>query len=267
MCLFSATCAWAKSCLQILLTPRLLLSKSDWHLCKIVFYIKEIKFFANSVWPRPDVPTSPLGVSRRLYFARPLFPSPVLTVVLIFVVAVVRSVAQLVPSFRARVLFTLSCSHWVLFFVFVYPPPPCALQVRPRGPWPPPNPTSWSFYSASSSRRGTASTRLEETQRVHLLFFFYANSCAFILESHISVLFVQQKGKVKEAAQRYQYALKKFPREGFSEDLKTFRELKVSIFLNLSRCRRKMNVSRRKWLLDEKDKILAHTPPLVFFLK
>ncbi|KAM9716423.1 protein TANC2 isoform 8-T9 [Menidia menidia] len=50
-----------------------------------------------------------------------------------------------------------------------------------------------------------------------------------------------RKGKVKEAAQRYQYALKKFPREGFSEDLKTFRELKVSLFLNLSRCRRKMN--------------------------
>uniref|UniRef100_A0A8C3L4T0 Tetratricopeptide repeat, ankyrin repeat and coiled-coil containing 2 n=2 Tax=Galliformes TaxID=8976 RepID=A0A8C3L4T0_CHRPC len=53
-----------------------------------------------------------------------------------------------------------------------------------------------------------------------------------------------KKGKVKEAAQRYQYALKKFPREGFGEDLKTFRELKVSLLLNLSRCRRKMNVSR-----------------------
>ncbi|XP_054987272.1 protein TANC2 isoform X6 [Sorex araneus] len=50
-----------------------------------------------------------------------------------------------------------------------------------------------------------------------------------------------KKGKVKEAAQRYQYALKKFPREGFGEDLKTFRELKVSLLLNLSRCRRKMN--------------------------
>uniref|UniRef100_A0A4X1T7E5 Tetratricopeptide repeat, ankyrin repeat and coiled-coil containing 2 n=1 Tax=Sus scrofa TaxID=9823 RepID=A0A4X1T7E5_PIG len=49
-----------------------------------------------------------------------------------------------------------------------------------------------------------------------------------------------KKGKVKEAAQRYQYALKKFPR-GFGEDLKTFRELKVSLLLNLSRCRRKMN--------------------------
>uniref|UniRef100_A0A668AQS3 Tetratricopeptide repeat, ankyrin repeat and coiled-coil containing 2 n=1 Tax=Myripristis murdjan TaxID=586833 RepID=A0A668AQS3_9TELE len=55
-----------------------------------------------------------------------------------------------------------------------------------------------------------------------------------------------KKGKVKEAAQRYQYALKKFPREGFSEDLKTFRELKVSLFLNLSRCRRKMNVSGQR---------------------
>ncbi|XP_052399159.1 protein TANC2 isoform X1 [Carassius gibelio] len=50
-----------------------------------------------------------------------------------------------------------------------------------------------------------------------------------------------KKGKVKEASQRYQYALKKFPREGFTEDLKTFRELKVSLLLNLSRCRRKMN--------------------------
>lgn len=65
-------------------------------------------------------------------------------------------------------------------------------------------------------------------------------------------VFVQQKGKVKEAAQRYQYALKKFPREGFSEDLKTFRELKVSLFLNLSRCRRKMNVSRQKSSNSEK---------------
>ncbi|XP_056143530.1 protein TANC2 [Lampris incognitus] len=50
-----------------------------------------------------------------------------------------------------------------------------------------------------------------------------------------------KRGKVREAAQRYQYALKKFPREGFHEDLKAFRELKVSLLLNLSRCRRKMN--------------------------
>ncbi|XP_076866252.1 LOW QUALITY PROTEIN: protein TANC2 [Brachyhypopomus gauderio] len=50
-----------------------------------------------------------------------------------------------------------------------------------------------------------------------------------------------KKGKVKEAAQRYQSALKKFPREGLTDDLKSFRELKVSLLLNLSRCRRKMN--------------------------
>ncbi|KAM4598748.1 protein TANC2 [Polymixia lowei] len=50
-----------------------------------------------------------------------------------------------------------------------------------------------------------------------------------------------KKGKVSEAAQRYQYALKKFPREGYRDDLKTFRELRVSLLLNLSRCRRKMN--------------------------
>lgn len=54
---------------------------------------------------------------------------------------------------------------------------------------------------------------------------------------------------MKEAAQRYQYALKKFPREGFTEDLKSFRELKVSLLLNLSRCRRKMNVSRQWFCL------------------
>ncbi|XP_066521071.1 protein TANC1 isoform X2 [Hoplias malabaricus] len=50
-----------------------------------------------------------------------------------------------------------------------------------------------------------------------------------------------KKGKMKEAAQRYQYALRKFPREGFGEDLKAFRDLRVSLYLNLSRCRRKTN--------------------------
>ncbi|XP_043930688.1 protein TANC1 isoform X2 [Protopterus annectens] len=50
-----------------------------------------------------------------------------------------------------------------------------------------------------------------------------------------------KKGKMREAAQRYQYALRKFPREGFGEEHKCFKELKVSLFLNLSRCRRKTN--------------------------
>ncbi|XP_008571573.1 PREDICTED: protein TANC1 [Galeopterus variegatus] len=50
-----------------------------------------------------------------------------------------------------------------------------------------------------------------------------------------------KKGKMKEAAQRYQYALRKFPREGFGEDMRPFSELRVSLYLNLSRCRRKTN--------------------------
>ncbi|NWS81408.1 TANC1 protein, partial [Toxostoma redivivum] len=50
-----------------------------------------------------------------------------------------------------------------------------------------------------------------------------------------------KKGKMREAAQRYQYALRKFPREGFGEDMKAFTELRVSLYLNLSRCRRKTN--------------------------
>ncbi|NXP54953.1 TANC1 protein, partial [Heliornis fulica] len=50
-----------------------------------------------------------------------------------------------------------------------------------------------------------------------------------------------KKGKMKEAAQRYQYALRKFPREGFGEEMTAFNELRVSLYLNLSRCRRKTN--------------------------
>ncbi|XP_078259970.1 protein TANC1 isoform X3 [Rhinoraja longicauda] len=50
-----------------------------------------------------------------------------------------------------------------------------------------------------------------------------------------------KKGKMKEAAQRYQYALRKFPREGFGNEVKSFRDLKISLYLNLSRCRRKTN--------------------------
>lgn len=60
---------------------------------------------------------------------------------------------------------------------------------------------------------------------------------------HVCPPFVLQKGKMKEAAQRYQYALRKFPREGFGDDLKAFKDLRVSLYLNLSRCRRKTNVS------------------------
>lgn len=52
-----------------------------------------------------------------------------------------------------------------------------------------------------------------------------------------------QKGRMKEAGQRYQYALRKLPREGQGEELKGLKDLRVSLYLNLSRCRRKTNVS------------------------
>lgn len=46
-----------------------------------------------------------------------------------------------------------------------------------------------------------------------------------------------KQGKVREAALSYQSALQKFP----GDELKTFRQLRVCVLLNLSRCRRKMN--------------------------
>ncbi|XP_071101400.1 protein TANC1-like isoform X2 [Haliotis cracherodii] len=50
-----------------------------------------------------------------------------------------------------------------------------------------------------------------------------------------------KKNRIKEAAQRYQYALKKFPREGLGEEARTFKDLKLNFLLNLSRSKRKMN--------------------------
>lgn len=46
-----------------------------------------------------------------------------------------------------------------------------------------------------------------------------------------------KQGKVREAAHSYQSALQKFP----GDELKTFRQLRVCVLLNMSRCRRKMN--------------------------
>ncbi|MED6276614.1 hypothetical protein CHARACLAT_004780, partial [Characodon lateralis] len=50
-----------------------------------------------------------------------------------------------------------------------------------------------------------------------------------------------KKGRMKEAGQRYQYALRKLPREGQGDELKGLIDLRVSLYLNLSRCRRKTN--------------------------
>lgn len=52
-----------------------------------------------------------------------------------------------------------------------------------------------------------------------------------------------QKNRIRDAAHRYQYALKKFPREGLGDDVRTFRDLRVNLLLNLSRCKRKLNDS------------------------
>ncbi|XP_069119870.1 protein TANC2-like isoform X1 [Argopecten irradians] len=50
-----------------------------------------------------------------------------------------------------------------------------------------------------------------------------------------------KKSRIRDAAQRYQYALKKFPREDIREDFNTFKDLKLNLLLNLSRCKRKLN--------------------------
>ncbi|XP_064644495.1 protein TANC2-like isoform X5 [Lineus longissimus] len=49
-----------------------------------------------------------------------------------------------------------------------------------------------------------------------------------------------KKNRLKEAAHRYMYALKKFPTECGAEDSKTFKDLKINLMLNLSRCKRKL---------------------------
>ena len=50
-----------------------------------------------------------------------------------------------------------------------------------------------------------------------------------------------KKNRIKEAAQRYQYALKKFPQITEVDDVKTFKDLRLNLLLNLSRCKRKLN--------------------------
>lgn len=54
-----------------------------------------------------------------------------------------------------------------------------------------------------------------------------------------------RKSRLKEAAHRYQYALKKFPTDDSAggEHAGTFHQLKINFLLNQSRCKRKMNVS------------------------
>ncbi|CAH2009763.1 unnamed protein product [Acanthoscelides obtectus] len=50
-----------------------------------------------------------------------------------------------------------------------------------------------------------------------------------------------RKSRLREAAHRYQYALKKFPTEDQGEHNKAFHQLKINFLLNFSRCKRKLN--------------------------
>ncbi|KAK4881567.1 hypothetical protein RN001_004886 [Aquatica leii] len=50
-----------------------------------------------------------------------------------------------------------------------------------------------------------------------------------------------RKNRLREAAHRYQYALKKFPNDEQSESSHAFFQLRINFLLNQSRCKRKMN--------------------------
>lgn len=52
-----------------------------------------------------------------------------------------------------------------------------------------------------------------------------------------------RKGRLKEAAHRFSYALRKLPTGDQGEHTQTFTHLRLHLTLNLSRCKRKMNVS------------------------
>jgi len=59
-----------------------------------------------------------------------------------------------------------------------------------------------------------------------------------------------QKNRIRDSAYRYQYALKKLPVAGRENavdciDTDVYAELQVNLMLNLSRCKRKLNVRPR----------------------
>jgi len=64
-----------------------------------------------------------------------------------------------------------------------------------------------------------------------------------------------QKNRIREAAYRYQYALKKLPGAGRENGIEhvaadVYTELQVNLMLNLSRCKRKQNVRQCDMCLD-----------------
>lgn len=79
----------------------------------------------------------------------------------------------------------------------------------------------------------------------HILYNFHIIFFRLILLNKLledgNVLY--RKSRLREAAHRYQYALKKFPTEDQGEHNKAFHQLKINFLLNYSRCKRKLNVS------------------------
>lgn len=60
-----------------------------------------------------------------------------------------------------------------------------------------------------------------------------------------------KKQRLRESAQRFQYALKKFPpveEFGGPEYQSAFQQLQVHLTLNLSRCKRKLGVSFHSYI-------------------
>ena len=60
-----------------------------------------------------------------------------------------------------------------------------------------------------------------------------------------------RKGRLKEAAHRFSYALRKLPSGDQGDHNPTFQHLKLHLTLNLSRCKRKMNVSKLSTLKNK----------------
>lgn len=72
-----------------------------------------------------------------------------------------------------------------------------------------------------------------------------------------------RKGRLKEAAYRYTYALNKFPPEHELDP--TFRQLQINFYLNTSRCKRKLNVSARTIGVLKRKRVLRSILLRFFF--
>lgn len=96
-----------------------------------------------------------------------------------------------------------------------------------------------------------------------LFIYFHFNSRIVLLNKLLedgNVLY--RKNRLQDASHRYEYALKKIP-SGYekssdatddAEEIyghnNTFQQLKFNFLINLSRCKRKMNVSRLNFIIE-----------------